>query len=71
MIRIAIVLLIVFLLVALARKLVSPAAKTKAIDGEKLVQCRYCGIYITEASAVSADGNYFCSTDHQHRLERS
>ncbi len=71
MIRIAIVLLIVFLLVALARKLISPNAERKAIDGEKLVRCRYCGVYITEGSAVSSDGNYFCSSDHQHRLEES
>ncbi|MEX2524964.1 MAG: PP0621 family protein [Gammaproteobacteria bacterium] len=71
MIRIVVVLLIVFLLVAIARKLVTPAAKGKAMGGEKLVQCRYCGVYITEASAVSAGGNYFCSTDHQHRLEES
>lgn len=69
MIRIVFVLLIVLLVVVLARKLVAPAGKTKMIEGEKLVQCRYCGVYIAEASAVSAGDYYFCSIDHKDRLK--
>jgi len=67
MIRIAIVLLIVFLLIVLVRRLVSPVTKTKAIEGEKLVQCRYCGIYVAEESAFSGNGSWFCSADHRDR----
>lgn len=69
MIRIVFVLVIVFLLIVLVRKLVAPAGKTKVIEGEKLVQCRYCGVYIAEASAITGGDYYFCSVDHKDRLK--
>lgn len=65
MIRIVLVLLIVFLLLGLARKLIAPAAKQQRGTGEKLVKCYYCGVYISEASAVSGGNVYFCSDNHR------
>jgi len=71
MIRIVLVLLLVFFIAGLARKLL---ARTAASDddgtGEKLVKCGHCGVYITESTALAEDGRYYCSEEHRQRSLR-
>lgn len=70
MIRIVFVLVAVFLLIVFIRRLVAPASKSGAVaPGEELVRCRYCGMYVTKESAVTAGEHYFCSSEHKDSLE--
>lgn len=71
MIRIVLVLLLVFFVAGIARKLLTPATAGKDDGtGEKLVQCDQCGVYITELSAVANGSRYYCSEEHRQRSLR-
>lgn len=39
----------------------------RSLEGEKMVQCEYCGVHFPASEAIRADGHIYCSEEH-HRL---
>lgn len=37
----------------------------RSLEGEKMVQCEYCGVHFPSSEAVSVDGHIYCSEEHR------
>lgn len=39
-------------------------------DGERMVRCAGCGVYLPVSTAIEANKQYFCSQEHQRAMKR-
>lgn len=37
----------------------------RSLEGERMVQCEYCGVHFPASEAVSVDGHIYCSEEHR------
>lgn len=71
MIRILAVLLILFLLVGAIRKLTGTRDEPDKRPVAKLVKCDHCGVYISQATAISDGSAHYCSEQHRSEAGQS
>ena len=47
-------------------------APPPADSGESMVQCERCGVHLPRSESITAQGRFFCSSEHQrlHQSER-
>ena len=39
-------------------------------DGERMVRCAQCGVYLPVSAAIEANKQHFCSLEHQRAMKR-
>ena len=71
--RFLLILIVIFLAVLSLRALLAKPANTtntekprhKPGGNESMVPCAHCDLHIPKSEAVSSQGRFFCSTEHQ------
>lgn len=66
--RILLILVAIGLVVMFLKRLAVGAGfpgQRKQNKVDRMVQCHQCGVYLPEADAIKAGGNYFCSQQHR------
>ena len=42
-----------------------PAGGKKAVGGEDMVRCSYCGVHLPKSESIFSKTRYFCSDEHR------
>ncbi len=70
LLRIALIMLAVWLVLRFVKQLLNPplpAKKRREALSADVVPCAYCGTYIPESDAVRAHGQAYCSCEHANK----
>lgn len=47
-----------------------PRSPQQQPDGERMVRCAQCGVYLPVSAAIEANKRHFCSLEHQRAMKR-
>ena len=57
--------LVYWILRTYRRRIDRRSAGTPSAAAESMVQCAQCGVHVPRGESITAQGNFFCSAEHQ------
>lgn len=63
--RVIIISLVIWLIIRLLKRLLSPGKPKQSPPVANMVRCEYCNLFLPENEAVISGAHFYCSEEHK------